>query len=382
MKSKLYFFSFIASLFLLLSCKTASKMYEKGNYDAAVELAAKKLQKDPDDPKLRNIIESSYRYALEDHENKIRNYNSASNELKWESMYYEYASLQKMYEAIRKVPAVYDIVHPTDYSAIMTEYGEKAGDIRFDRAVALMQGYDKRSYQAAYRELKIAEQFKPGDRDVVQKMNEAFEYAVTNVAILPVDDNNGYHFSSYNNNYQSIDQQLLRELQFNSNNEFVRFYSDWDARNKEIRVDQIVDMRLLTVNIGRYHDDRSHRKVSKDVVIKETVYRPDSIVREYGKVYADITTTRRSMNSDAILQVNVRDAQGNWLWNDNFTGHHTWSTEFASYTGDARALSESDKQLVDRRQEQAPFEEEIMRCMMEEIRNNAVSRIRNYFLQY
>ena len=67
MKSKLYFLSFSTAILLLVSCKTASKLYEKGNYDEAVELAAKKMQKDPNDSKLRNIIQTSYKYAVEDH---------------------------------------------------------------------------------------------------------------------------------------------------------------------------------------------------------------------------------------------------------------------------------------------------------------------------
>jgi serine/threonine-protein kinase RIO1 len=71
-----------------------------------VELAAKKLQKDPDDPKLIDIIQSSYRYAVDDHESRIRNNAGSSIELKWEWMYNEYAALQRMYDAIRKVPSV------------------------------------------------------------------------------------------------------------------------------------------------------------------------------------------------------------------------------------------------------------------------------------
>ena len=45
MKSKLYILLFASISILAFSCKTASKLYEKGNYDEAVELAAKKLQK-------------------------------------------------------------------------------------------------------------------------------------------------------------------------------------------------------------------------------------------------------------------------------------------------------------------------------------------------
>ena len=88
------------------------------------------------------------------------------------------------------------------------------------------------------------------------------------------------------------------------------------------------------------------------------------------------------MNSNALLQVNVRDADGHWLWNDNFNGEHRWITEFATYTGDARALSENDKQLINRRQEFGPAENEIMRCLLDEISNNALYRIKNYYSRF
>ena len=51
MKPKLYLFIFTFFAVLMVACRTAKKLYEKGNYDEAVQLAAKKLQKDPDDPK-------------------------------------------------------------------------------------------------------------------------------------------------------------------------------------------------------------------------------------------------------------------------------------------------------------------------------------------
>lgn len=297
-------------------------------------------------------------------------------------MYNEYASLQRMYEAIYRVPSVFRLVKPLDYSSYLVTYSEKAGDTRFERGLAFMQYPDKESSRKAYREFQSAQRFKPGNITILQKMKEAYENAVTNVVILPMEQQYGFRYSSYRNNYRNFDEQLLRDLRFNSGNEFLKFYSDWDASGKNIRVDQVVDLRLVTMNIGRYYDDRSRRQVSKEVVIKETVYRPDSIVKEYGKVYAEITTTRRTMRSDAMLQVNVRDANGGWLWSDHINSDYNRTIEFATYTGDARALSESDKQLINRRQEQMPPEEEIIRCMLEEISNNALYRIKNYFNRY
>lgn len=382
MKSKLYILLVAGISVLALSCKTAKKMYEKGNYTEAVELAAKKLQKDPDDAKLLDIIQSSYRYAVNDHEGRIRNNAESANELKWEWMYNDYASLQRMYDAIYRIPSVFGLVKPLDYSSYLITYSEKAGDVRYDRGLAFMQRYDKKSYQAAYREFQAALHFKPGNRDAMQKLNEAYDYAVTNVVILPMQQYGGYVYSSYSVGGDNLDDQLIRNLQYSSGNEFVKFYSAWDARSRNIRTDQVVDMRLATINIGRYHDYKTTRRVSKEVVIKEREIRPDSVVKEYGWVHADITTTRRTMNSDALLQVNVKDSDGRWLWSDNFNGSHNWSTEFATYTGDARALGTGDKEILDRKPEFAPTDDEIMKCMLDQISNDAQFRIRNYFNRF
>jgi tetratricopeptide (TPR) repeat protein len=388
MKPKLYLMLLAGLSLLAFSCKTASKMYEKGNYDEAVELAAKKLQKDPDDPKLLDIIQNAYRYAVNDHESKIRTHSESSSELRWEWLYNDYRSLQKMYDAIYKVPAVYNIVRPIDYSAAISDYAQRAGEVRYDRGIGFMQRYDpqdpagKKSYQSAYREFQAALSFMPGDRDAIMKMNEAYEYAVTNVVILPMQQQGGYVYSSYTIGGENLDDQVLRNLQYSSGNEFVKFYSAWDARSKGIRTDQVVDMQFTHLNIGSYHDYNTTRRVSKEVVIKETVYKPDSVVKEYGKVYADITTTRRTMVSDARLQVNIRENDGGYLWSDYFTGNHNWSFEFASFRGDERALSDADKVLVDRRPQFGPSENEVMRHMIDEISSDAQYRIRNFFNRY
>lgn len=379
MKSKLYILLFAGTSLLAFSCKTASKMYEKGNYTEAVELAAKKLQKDPDDPKLLGIIQNSYEYAVNDHEGRIRDYAASNNELKWEWMYNEYASLQSMYDAIYRVPSVFNLVKPNNYSSHLVTYSEKAGDVRFDRGMSFMQRYEKQSYQNAYREFQAALRFKPGNRDAIMKMDEAYDYAVTNVIILPMQQQGGYVYSSYTIGGNNLDDQLLRNLQYSSGNEFVKFYSAWDARSKNIRIDQQVDMRLADANMGRYQDYRTTRRVTKEIVVKETVYKVDSVVKEYARVAADITTTRRTIASNAVLQVQVRDQDGRWLWSDNVTGQHNWSTEFASYTGDIRALSDADKQLINRRQEFGPTENEIMNLLLDQISNDVQYRIKNYF---
>ena len=123
---KIYFLLFIAVSAWFASCKSASKLYQKGNYDEAVQVAVKKLQKDPNDPKLKSVVQDAYRYAVTDHESRIRNYSSMDNEMKWEWMYNEYSDLQNLHNAIFKAPSVYELVRPKDYSSDINANAAKA----------------------------------------------------------------------------------------------------------------------------------------------------------------------------------------------------------------------------------------------------------------
>lgn len=374
---KIYTLLIIGFVLLVAGCKTASKLYEKGNYDEAVELAVKKLQKKPDN-EMRALLQSAYHYALNDHETRIHQLSSNTSDLKWEWIYAEYSSLQHLYEAIHRSPEALAIVDPADYSSYLNTYADKAADTRFQRGMMWMDKNDKQSFRSAYREFEVALQYRPGDLTFIERRNEAYENAVVNVVVLPM-ENNRFRFSSYNNSQiTNFENDLLRQLQY-SGNEFVKFYSSWEADSRNIQADQFVDFRFSSFDLGRTRDERSTKEVSKDVVVKETVYRPDSIVKEYKKVFAKITTTKRSMLSEGNLQINVRDASGRWLWSDDIRGNHNWCTEFSTFTGDERALSESDKQLVNRRQDYPPHEDEITRCIMNEINSNMSGRVRNYF---
>ncbi|TMI71470.1 MAG: hypothetical protein E6H09_13375 [Bacteroidetes bacterium] len=378
MKLKFYSLLFIAVTILFFSCKTAKKMYEKGNYDEAVELAAKKLQKNPNDAATLDILRNSYRFAVEDHETRIQNNANSNNDLRWEWNYAEYLDLQRLYDAIRRVPSVYDKVHPTDYSSNVATYQEEAGNARFDRGLALMENNTKGSYKQAYSEFQRALELKPGDLSARQKMDEAYANAVTNVVVMPIEQS-GFQYSSYNQGFVNIDNNVLHYLTSNNNNAFIRYYTPAQARSMNVRTDQIVEMHFNNVDIERYRDQRDTREISKQVVVKEIVIKADSVVKEYATVKAKITTTRRTLQSNGLLQVTVRDLDKRWLWSDTYRGDYNWTAEFSSYTGDARALSDEDKKLCDSREQFPPSNNEILQVILDEIQAKAQCGIKDYY---
>jgi hypothetical protein len=376
MKLKRYTLFIVSSLFLV-SCKTAEKLYNKGRYDEAVTLAAKKLQKKPGDAGLIDVLQGAYRFAVEDHEARIRNHSNSLNDLRYENIYREYMSLQCLYDAIRRSPSVFDIVKPTDYSTYITTYKEEAANARVERGLELLDENNKLSARQAYYEFQKALSLKPGDIGIQQKMNDAYANAVTNVYIRPL-SRSGFQYGSYNFDYQDFNYNMLRYLNSNTN-QFVRYYTQPVSGNQDPRIDNTVDMRFTDVNIGRYNDSRVTREVSKQIVAKEIVLKKDSVVKEYITVKAKITVTTRTIQANGLLQAVIRDQGARRLWSDTYRGDYNWSYSFATYTGDERALSEDDKKLINQREQWPPSNDEIIRIIMDEIRRKTECGIGDYF---
>lgn len=378
--TKFYTLSSFLLLLLLYSCKTVSKAYQRGDYESAIELGVRKLQKDPGDAETRNLIQQSYSYAVNDHEDQIRILSNSKNDSRYEKIYQEYLALQKMYETVHQYPAVASVVRTTDYSAYVATFRDKAADVHADKAEKWMEEGSKASYREAYKEYNAALRYRPEDFLLRRKRDTAYDFALTKVVISPIQRYGGYRYDQYQ--IENFQRDILRTLAYNMNNEFVKFYSEADARNRDIEPDQIMELNLSRISIGQPYDRFTTREVSKEVVIKEIVYRPDSVVKQYGTVKAKITTTKRTLASQAELYITVRDAKGRVIWNDRFTGEHKWQSEHASYTGDERALSESDKTLLNQGNTNPPNEDAIMEELFRQIQSDLSSRLRSYYQRY
>ncbi|MGZ8556714.1 MAG: hypothetical protein ACXWWC_00195 [Chitinophagaceae bacterium] len=378
MKLKFYLSSIIIICVLFSSCKSAGKLYQNGRYDEAVVLAAKKLQKKPNDASTLDILSNAYRYAVEGHESRIRNLSNSSSDLRWENIYQEYNSLQYLYEAIRRSPSVFKVVQPTNYSSYITTYKEEAGNARFERGLELLDQNNKQSSRAAYYEFQQALALKPGDLSIKQKLDEAYTNAVINVVILPL-TRYGYQYGSYNFDYPNFNYNILQYLNNNNRSQFVKYYSQAGSGNRDIRPDNFVEMRFTDVNIGRYRDQRNTREVSRQVVAKEIVIKKDSVIKEYITVKAKITTTTRIIQADGLLLAIIRDNTERRLWSDTYRGDYSWSYTFSTYTGDERALSDEDKKQISQREQWPPSNDEIIRIIMDDIRRKTECGINDYF---
>lgn len=385
---------------LVYSCKTATKAFEKGDYDDAVTLAVKRLQKSGNDEEAKGILRTAYAQLVQTHEAVISNLAASSSDEKYERMYNEYRKLQNLYEAVNRSPVAMDVVHAADYSSYVQTYREKTGEVYFDRGLSLMEKGDRSSFRQAYEMLKTAYRYK-SDSEVKQKMDEAREAATIKVLLVNNDTyagglyndgynnryNNGYNSGYYNSSYEitNFQQELIRNLRYQGSNDFVQFLTESDIRGSRVEPDEIVELRLNRIDMGRSWDENSYRDVSSRVVVRQVVYKPDSIVNEYANVYARVNIVRRHYISDGDLTMTARDAKGNYLWSDVVRGEHQFVTEMATYTGDERALSASDKAMINNSRNNGYNQvrrEDILKEVLRQIECQAADRFRSYYNRY
>lgn len=380
--TKLYSIAIATSLFFIYGCKSASKSYQKGDYTDAIERGVKKLQKDPGDYETKDLVQKSYTYTVNEHEDQIRILSNSKSENRYDRIYQEYVALQNLYNTIHQYPEAARLIKAKDYSEFVETYRDKAADVHIVKANQWMTEGTKEAYREAYREYSTAFNYRPDDFELRKQRDTAYDRAVVKVILNPIQDLGGYRYgSSYQ--LQNFQRDIIRTLSYNMNNEFVRFYSEYEARSKDVEPDQIMDLNLSRISIGQPYDTKTSKEVSKQVVVKEIVFKEDSVKKEYATVKANIITTKRTLLSQGDLFITVRDAKGRTIWNDRFTGQHKWETQFVSYTGDERALSDTDKtSLNQNNNSNPPTEDQIMENLMRQIQNDLSYRLRNYYTRY
>ncbi|MES2882305.1 MAG: hypothetical protein V4676_09175 [Bacteroidota bacterium] len=376
----LYLSCFLLLLFFA-GCKSASKSYNKGDYADAIELGVKQLQKDPTDTETKDLVQSAYNFAVAQHEADIRTISNSNSDDRYRQMYQQYLRLQDLYETIYASPVAAAKIKPQNYASFVETYRDKAADVHIERAMALLSQKNKTAYRTAYNELNAALRYKPADRNLKDRRDSAYLAALTKVVVVPLQHTGGYGYSlSYQ--LQNFQTEIMRTLAQNSSNDFIKFYTEWELRNKNIEPDQVMELNLGRIYLGQPFDKNQAREASKKVVIKETVYKPDSIVKEYATVKARITTTERTLLSEGELFITLRDVNNRIIWNDRFTGQHQWRTQFATYTGDERALSDSDRGQLNNNNQNPPREEEILDELFRKIQTDLAYRLRNYYSRY
>ncbi len=362
-------FTLIILIASLNACKSNKNYLDRSDEDKALQDAVKKLNKSADDEKAREAIPILYKKISITHLEKIKSYQSSKDLNKWDKIIKEYGALQNAYENIMESAPAFRLVSPVSYTSEILDSKQKAAQNYYDAAMVLLNKPGRENARKSYGYFKKADKYEPGFKDAAVQMKNAYEKAIVNIVVNPVQDNSfffnsGWGNAGYNYSNEYFQQTLVRDLRSNSERYAANFYTDWEARRENIKPDWVIDLRLRNMDIPYPQRNSYSRNASAQVQIgTDTSGRP--VTRT---VYATLQIIRASFQARADMEVLVKDlVTGKTIMNNTYRDDYRWQEETATYSGDSRALSANDWQMVNNNGYNTPTKDEILQQLYSKI---------------
>ena len=375
-----YFLPFLLFSMLLVSCGSNKRLLERSDEDKALQDAVKKLNKNMNDDDATQALPILYNSVLKTRLARIKSYQSGSDLGRWDKIIGQYEALQQAYNSIVQSSPAFKLVSPENFSSQLLESKDGAAADYYDYGQSYLQKQGRENAKKAYSNFKRADKYSPDYKDVKAKIYQAYENAIVDVVINPIEDDR-YFFNSgwgsaglnYSNDY--FQRTLVRDLaNNNSNNNYAaRFYSDWEAGRDNIAVDWTVNLRLRNVDIPQPVRNTFRRERSRQIETgKDTAGR---VV--FQTIQATVNVTRMSFNADAQMDVLIKDiVTPKTISNRTFRENYRWEEESGTFTGDQRALTEEDWNIINNRNFSNPRREEILEELYRRIYPQVLNNIR------
>lgn len=372
---------FILTIFLLASCKTSKDYLLRGDEDKTVFDIVKKLNKHADDADATKALPDVYNQVQQRHLKKINSYNGYTDIGRWDKLMNEYSSLQNIYAAITNSSAAQKLVTAKNYSNEINAIRQAAAEDYYKLGDNLLTNDTREYARKAYLAFKKAGSWAPGCKDYKAKMEEAYNGSIVNVVINPIQDNSfffntGWGNMGYNYSNEYFQQNIVRDLGGTYATRYpARFYTEWGARRDNVQPDWVVDLTLRNMDIPRPYLNSYTRNASAQI----QVGRDTSGKAIYKTVYATLTIQRQSFTARAQMDVTIVEVatHKNIAYN-SYNDTYNWQNEVASYSGDRRALSSNDWDIINNsNQNNIPRREDILNELYRNIYPQVKNRIAN-----
>jgi hypothetical protein len=369
----------IILLVFFASCKGSKDYLSRSNEDKTLYDVVKQLNKNANDELATQALPIVYTQLQRTHTERIETYRLYPEPSRWDRILQEYRILQEMHDAIINSYASGNLVKAVSYQKEIADTRLAAAEEYYYAGVDYLNNNNREDARRAYTAFKKADSWISNFKDSRQKMDTAKENSLVNVLINPVQDNSlffstGWSNSSLDFNSNNLPQTLVRDLGGSNASRFpARFYTSTQAAYEEVQQGWVVDLTLWDVDIPRPAIYNYTRSVSKKVEVgKDTSGRPVEKT-----VYATLHIQRQSINGRAQMDINITEPaiRKNILF-DSFRDTYNWQQEVASYSGDSRALSNNDWNLVNNRFN-LPSKEEVLSELYRGIYPQVKNRISN-----
>ncbi|QGW26868.1 hypothetical protein [Phnomibacter ginsenosidimutans] len=370
---------------LLMACGGSKSIYEDKNItEKKLEKLIREYSANPSDKYIADQVKFAYDYLHNQYQAGITQYQYSSTLEGKESLLGYYINLQSFYDRIRGYSTVSNLLKPGTVGAEIEKTKLELVSGYYEQAAEWMDDNNWRSARRAYRSLTKVQQWMPDYKNTRQLMRQAKEQGIINAVILPLSAEGFYYNNRYgNNNFGNnnmgstprLSEQLVNDLggSYNSGG-WYRVYNSWDVQRQNVRPNWTMQPVWTQLQMDNPRSNRYDRTVEKQAEIgKDTAGRPI-----YKKLTATLTVTEVTYTATGRLELRIMDDDNNErISNRSFHENYSFKTSWATYKGDAGALSNQDWELINAPRNSNNRDEELMeQRLIEKMYQNILSHLR------
>ena len=357
------------------------------------------------------LFEKSYVLAVKQQKSNIIDLERVKDNSKWPELYYAYDRLQNLSnEVISLKPIVesenmnapaflrYKMDLTTqDYNMELKKISPLAADYQYKKGLEHRKKKDKENQKIAAKAFRSAQQFMPNFKNSKALYDETRSAALLTLLILPIEGNK--------NLVNYIRDQIMM-IQTNKPMEFLQIITRDQLSSTLIEqqlqlsgmVDdnQIIEMgklaaanQILSASIITTHRP-SETIITENVKQeKKVVVRLEKYVDENGKerekkikedVYATIVHYRKGAGAKLRLTYRITDVKNGLSINSGIVQTDAkFFHEWATFTGDKRALNSQYSRLVSKKEKFAPSKSELVMQAAEALPNKLMEKIFDHY---
>ncbi len=335
------------------SVKRNQKFLAQGDYEQVIDLAIRKLQKDPygkNSAAHVTFLESAFQQAVDEDLRRLQFLKKENNPINSREIYYLYCDLDRRQEFVRPILAFRNLdIELVDYGHDLIQSKRAFADYLFDQGNAFLNRnnlFDAREAYGFFSDLKNLQSNYPG---LDQKLEEA-HFRGTRFVFVKLNNFSG----------QIIPFQLERDLlDFNTYgiNDFWTEYHSKPAQG--IQYDMGIDLNFRQIQVSPERIFEKEYQRSK-VINDGWEYLRD----RYGNIVKDSLGNAVKVDKNITVTANIRYTEQRKsvqvgafavykdLARNQVINQYPINTEFifenvfARYQGDKRALTEEDLEFI------------------------------------
>ncbi len=376
---------------LAYACSSSTTLLQRGDYDAAIERSIKRLLKNPTETNEISVLKRAYALANARDWDYIDELSASGREDVWTQLIPLYSKLRHRQDVLGRLPE--SVLHQVDYQRLdyndaIAEAKRKAADYHFNRGREMLQGGSVQDARAAYQEFMTVQKYHPGYNNLEAFVKRALAQGTAYVI-----------FRIKNNARVALPKDFEAEIRKISLSALDQRWLVFDTRTDDrVNYAFAIDLNLRHIEVSPEKVDNERYKEAVEVedgydyvldargnVMKDTAGNDIKIVR-YKELAAYIQV--HSMEKRSIVQGSLdyyNLSTGQLVKTVPLSSEFVFDYQFATFSGESKALSEESLRLVRRQAIPFPNDLQMIFDTNESIKNfayQAIRRDRNLFLAY